>query len=1099
MASKKIKGLTVEFNGDVTGLKNALNIVLSSVKETDQALKNVNKALKLNPSNIELIASKTALLEKSIKENEAALKQFQKLQSQLDAKGVNKASKEYTELQLKIEDCKKSVEKYSAELRAIPYQEASLKAKKLANDFDELYKMTKRVSQLSFAGLFATGFNAAQIESSVAKIKKIYRDLSDSTVDSLKEISVANASAFDDIAGYASIGATLGIAEKDLSTFADAMKKLETVTDGAIIGEDGAKKVARFLNIMNIGADEVTNFGSALTIVEDKLAVTADEVLEVSSRLGALSTINGITQHDLIGLSASMMNLGLRAESGASAITRVFLKIEDEVKSSGDLLETFAETAGMTADEFTDAWSTDPMQSFLKFTDGLKSSVFREINQAVKDNSEVLKDYAESLGMSASAFSDLWKDNPKDLFEKYISSLEEIDDTGESASSTLRLLKLNGVRTAETLLKLAGSSETVNEMIKISNEEWEKNTALTDKANIIYETTESKLKKAWESIKLMAGAIGDGLLPYVKGAADGITELTKAVGNSKEWQTAIKLALGFGASLAPIFKISSKVNKLKGAYYDALKTVNSELKVSQKLLLGLGGNINILAGAGGLGLLTIGLSAVHTAFRKTNEEAKKFALNAIENNDVLQETILNSKDLFNTEAYRYAQEERQVQLINQLLNTRKELNVSDSEYVQNTNEINDALQLLNSYLGENKYKFDESKGAIVDENEAVIDLKTAYAELSEERKKQSFLEANQDTIIEAEKSKANAIELQRDALKSYNEEMSKYDPSIFEEAQKFVNGEGYDTSLWDNTDFQSAVDLIQKLGVTFQTTNETIAQSTDIIQFFDDIKDMPWEESKQKINEWQQGLYVPQSELDNLDTLKNKIKETMDEMALIEETSSKGGFYDEERYAVLQQQLNDLVEQRKLLEEQMTIATESALSNTQELAGSISQEIGATFTDEMPLRITDPIKQAMEDGTNSALEMWNSWVVPNKKVYVDVEYNYPSNFASSQVEYSPQSRSEEPSPFAMARSRAKVEPIELPRMITVNNTNNFNDIVRSISDVLNQSEKNFNFEEVISKALEKIVVSPQINIDMDGRKIASQISVIQGLNIKKQR
>ena len=61
MASR-IKGITVEIGGDTTGLDKALKSVNSTIKSTQTQLKDVNKLLKLDPKNTELLSQKQRLL-----------------------------------------------------------------------------------------------------------------------------------------------------------------------------------------------------------------------------------------------------------------------------------------------------------------------------------------------------------------------------------------------------------------------------------------------------------------------------------------------------------------------------------------------------------------------------------------------------------------------------------------------------------------------------------------------------------------------------------------------------------------------------------------------------------------------------------------------------------------------------------------------------------------------------------------------------------------------------------------------------------------------------------------------------------------------------
>lgn len=76
----RIKGITVEIGGDTTGLEKALKSVNTTIKQTQTALKDVTKLLKLDPSNTELLSQKHKLLQQSIgatKEKLESLKQAQ--------------------------------------------------------------------------------------------------------------------------------------------------------------------------------------------------------------------------------------------------------------------------------------------------------------------------------------------------------------------------------------------------------------------------------------------------------------------------------------------------------------------------------------------------------------------------------------------------------------------------------------------------------------------------------------------------------------------------------------------------------------------------------------------------------------------------------------------------------------------------------------------------------------------------------------------------------------------------------------------------------------------------------------------------------------
>lgn len=66
----RIKGITVEIGGDTTGLSKALSGVNKEIKSTQSQLKDVNKLLKLDPTNTALLEQKQKLLQHGSLRNE---------------------------------------------------------------------------------------------------------------------------------------------------------------------------------------------------------------------------------------------------------------------------------------------------------------------------------------------------------------------------------------------------------------------------------------------------------------------------------------------------------------------------------------------------------------------------------------------------------------------------------------------------------------------------------------------------------------------------------------------------------------------------------------------------------------------------------------------------------------------------------------------------------------------------------------------------------------------------------------------------------------------------------------------------------------------
>ena len=79
MAGSRIKGITVEIGGDTTKLQTALKGVNSGIKNTQSQLKDVEKLLKLDPGNTELLAQKQKLLSSAVSETKEKLATLSRL------------------------------------------------------------------------------------------------------------------------------------------------------------------------------------------------------------------------------------------------------------------------------------------------------------------------------------------------------------------------------------------------------------------------------------------------------------------------------------------------------------------------------------------------------------------------------------------------------------------------------------------------------------------------------------------------------------------------------------------------------------------------------------------------------------------------------------------------------------------------------------------------------------------------------------------------------------------------------------------------------------------------------------------------------------
>lgn len=114
-----IKGITIEFRGDTTKLDKAIREIDKNTRSLNKDLKDVDNALKFNPTNVELWRQKQGLLTKKVAETKDKLDALKQAQAQLDAQGVDKTSAEYQKLERDIIKTESQLKNFEKQLRQV--------------------------------------------------------------------------------------------------------------------------------------------------------------------------------------------------------------------------------------------------------------------------------------------------------------------------------------------------------------------------------------------------------------------------------------------------------------------------------------------------------------------------------------------------------------------------------------------------------------------------------------------------------------------------------------------------------------------------------------------------------------------------------------------------------------------------------------------------------------------------------------------------------------------------------------------------------------------------------------------------------------------
>jgi SLT domain-containing protein len=409
-----------------------------------------------------------------------------------------------------------------------------------------------------FAGVKKTN---DEVVDSNGKVTYSYADLESGLRDLAKQLP----SSHSEIAKVAEAAGQLGIKTQNVKSFTKTMIDLGESTN--MSAENAATSLARFANITQMSQKDFDKLGSAIVDLGNNYATTESEITEMALRIAGAGKQVGMSQGDILGFATALSSVGVEAEAGGSAISKVMVQMQLAVeKGTGAFgeLEERANNAGFSIGEVSQAVVNGgkPLKSMAEAL-GMNSSSLKKMYKEADKSKTSLENFASVAGISNEQFSKLFKNDPSKAIMKFIQGLSNAEKQGTSAIKMLDDMDIKEVRLRDSLLRAANASGVFDNAIKTGNKAWKENSALTEEANKRYETTESKLKmlknEAVDAAIDLGGpfvdALRDGLKaskPLIKGLGD----IAKGFSNlSKDQQTNIIKWIGVAAAAGPAFKL----------------------------------------------------------------------------------------------------------------------------------------------------------------------------------------------------------------------------------------------------------------------------------------------------------------------------------------------------------------------------------------------------------------------------------------------------------------------------------------------------------------------------------------------------------------
>lgn len=463
----QIKGITVEIDGKMTGLTKALKSANAEIKSTQSNLKAMEKALKLDPKNIDLLKAKQNALNEVIKETKEKL--------DMEKQAAESAKKE---LEL-------------GNITQGEYDALQAEIVTTTNELSNLEKQARQASSVLGSQMQAAG---AQIQEVGTKVQDVGSSINSFGSSMTKNVTApivaagtASIAAFNEVdAGMDIIVKKTGATGKTLEGFEDVAKKIAQdiptsfETAGAAVGEVNTRfgvtgstledLSTRFIKFAELNDTDVS--GS----IDNVQKVMAAYNVDISHTGGLLDTLNatgqatGISVDTLASLmvtnSAAMQQMGLNAASSANFLGKVEMSGADTSQVMSGLSKALknATADGKPLDEAL-AEIQSSMVDAKTETEGLQAAYDLFGTKA----GAAVYQACKSGSLSFQELSALMTDNIGNVNTTYDAMLDDTD----KLKTTMNTVKVAASEVGATLASmLAPILENISEKIRGLGEKW---------------------------------------------------------------------------------------------------------------------------------------------------------------------------------------------------------------------------------------------------------------------------------------------------------------------------------------------------------------------------------------------------------------------------------------------------------------------------------------------------------------------------------------------------------------------------------------------------------------------------------------------------
>ncbi len=363
MASNKIRGITIELNADTAGIMDGLKDINKSLSSTERSLKDVNKLLKLDPDNVELLTQKQDYLTDAIEDTKKKLEEEQKLLDSLkSADNAEETAEQQKALAREIEATNQKLNKYQGELEQTELAldgvaDETKQASDNALTFGDILKANV-VSQVVLDGI-------KKLAEGITEVAKSSLEAGMSFESSMSQVAATMGLTTDEIRNGSETYEKMAAAAKKMgqTTQFSASQAADALNYLALAGYDADKAVATLPSVLTLAAaggmelayasDLVTDSMSALGLETEDLDRYIDEMARAAQKsntsvgqlgeailvAGGTAKITGLSLEAMNAELGVLANVGIKGSEGGTHLRNVLLSLSAPTEKAADKLK----------------------------------------------------------------------------------------------------------------------------------------------------------------------------------------------------------------------------------------------------------------------------------------------------------------------------------------------------------------------------------------------------------------------------------------------------------------------------------------------------------------------------------------------------------------------------------------------------------------------------------------------------------------------------------------------------------------------------------------------------------------------------------------